>query len=331
MTDLLARGTFAEPARQRPVSISVVISAYTDQRWTQLGDAIASVENQACPARELVVVVDSNAPLLQRLQAARSDVIVVPNTHRPGLAGARNSGAEHCTADVIAYLDDDARADPGWLRELTRAYEADGLLGVGGQITPEWATVRPRWFPAEFDWVVGCTYRGMPTSPEPVRNPIGANMSILRTVFDAIGGFREELGRLEETEISIRARKHFPDRVWLHWPAALVHHQVSPERERWNFFLRRCHNEGLAKATMVRITSREAGLASERRYVRRVLPAGVLRGVQQGLQGDHDGLRRSGAIVAGLGATVLGYARGLARLHRGGSGAPEIPRRGHTP
>jgi hypothetical protein len=58
----------------------------------------------------------------------------------------------------------------------------------------------------------------------------------------------------------------------------------------------------------------EDGLASERAYVTRTLPSGVLTGLSDAAHGRPDGLRRAGAIVAGLGFTVAGYVRGrLAR------------------
>jgi hypothetical protein len=44
----------------------------------------------------------------------------------------------------------------------------------------------------------------------------------------------------------------------------------------------------------------------------RTLPAGVLRGVRDGLRGDLAGLSRAAHIVAGLVLTASGYAAGTA-------------------
>jgi hypothetical protein len=55
---------------------------------------------------------------------------------------------------------------------------------------------------------------------------------------------------------------------------------------------------------------REAALASERSYVTRTLPGGVLRGLRDGLRGDVAGLLRASAIATGLTMTVAGYLRG---------------------
>jgi cellulose synthase/poly-beta-1,6-N-acetylglucosamine synthase-like glycosyltransferase len=112
-------------------------------------------------------------------------------------------------------MDEDATAAPDWLERLTHGYDSDEVLGVGGTIDPLWLTGRPAWFPAEFDWVVGCTYRGLPETANRVRNLIGCNMSFRREVFQQVGGFRSGIGRIglrpvgcEETELCIRLNQH---------------------------------------------------------------------------------------------------------------------------
>jgi hypothetical protein len=159
---------------------------------------------------------------------------------------------------------------------------------------------------------------------------IGANMSVRREVFDALGGFSENLGRLEETDFCIRGSLRFPAGRWLYLPAALVSHSVTPQRSTWRYFRKRCYNEGLAKASMVAGTGHRAGLESERRYVRWVLPSGVVRECLRGLRGDPGGPARAAAIVAGLSYTAAGFAKG--RLRRILTRVPHgIPRRGDTP
>ena len=124
------------------------------------------------------------------------DVIVTDNQQQQGLSGARNAGVAVAGGEVVAFLDDDATAAPDWLERLAAGYADPDVLGVGGAIEPVWSTSRPRCFPEEFDWVVGCTYRGLPQTPAPVRNLIGANMSFRRTVLNTIGGFRCDIGRI---------------------------------------------------------------------------------------------------------------------------------------
>lgn len=299
------------------IGFSVVICSYTQERWDRLAAAIASVRDQARPARETIVAVDHCPPLARRLRTAFPDVIVVPSTGRPGLSGARNAGLARATGDVVAFLDDDATAARDWLERLAEGYKADDVVGVGGAVLPAWETGRPRWFPAEFDWVVGCTYTGLPLGQAPVRNLIGANMSFRREVFELVGGFTEGLGRLgtrplgcEETELAIRIRQRRPGARLLYEPSAVVHHHVPRQRARWRYFGARCYAEGLSKAAVSRMVGARDGLAAERHYVRRVLPRAVVAGLVPVGAGPHPGVRPAATVLLGLALTTSGYLRG---------------------
>ena len=298
--------------------VSGVICAYTEARWDGLFAAVESVQRQSEPPREIVVAIDHNPALLERVRAHIPGVIVVENREPRGLSGARNSGLAVAQGEVIAFLDEDAVAAPDWLAQLSAGYENPLVLGVGGAIEPMWLGGRPNWFPEEFNWVVGCTYRGMPQTTAPVRNLIGCNMSFRREVFEAIGGFRNGIGRVgtrplgcEETEFCIRANQHWPQNLLLYQPWAQVYHRVPTSRARWGYFLSRCYAEGLSKALVSQLVGAGDGLASERTYTLRTLPQGVVRGaVDTFLRRDPTGLARAGAIIAGLAFATAGYLMG---------------------
>jgi glycosyltransferase involved in cell wall biosynthesis len=266
-------------------SISVVICAYADGRWENLVHAVESTRAQAAPPLETIVVIDHNPRLLERASQLAEDgnrVRVLANAELPGLSGARNTGADAAAGEVVAFLDDDAFADTEWLEQLGRHYADPQVLGVGGSVEPVWLAGRPRSFPPEFDWVVGCTYRGHRETTGPVRNLIGANMSFRRHVFRDIGGFRSDIGRVgtrpvgcEETEFCIRSARRWPESMIVFEPAARVWHTVPAVRGGWSYFLDRCYSEGLSKAIVRRVAGSPRGLSSERRYVLRALPGGA--------------------------------------------------------
>jgi GT2 family glycosyltransferase len=290
------------------LEISVVICAHDTARWHELQAAVSSLERQALQPREVVVVVDHNEGLLHRARAGLRRVIVVENTQVPGLGGARNSGIAASSGSIVAFLDDDAVASPGWLSVLGESYRDPDVAGVGGSIEPAWERERPAWLPPEFDWVVGCSYLGMPETLSEVRNLLGCNMSFRRDVLDHLGGFRLGYG-CDETEFCIRLRQRWPARKLLYVPEAKVFHHVPRSRTGFQRFLKRCYFEGGSKAVVSRLVGTRDGLSSERRYTRAVLPAGIRRGVVDFIRhGDVYGLARGGAIVAGLGSTAVGYA-----------------------
>ncbi len=311
------------PARRRarsvrPLAVSVVICTYTEARWKGLLEAVASVDRQTQAPLETIVVIDHDSELLARATAALPDVIVIGSTAERGLSGARNSGVAAASGEIVAFLDDDAVADDAWLEELSRVYDDPDVVGAGGVARPRWeGGTAPRWLPEEFYWTIGCSYRGLPTETAAIRNPIGANMSFRRVVFDRIDGFSCAIGRVgstplgcEETELSIRARRAYAGAVVLHVPGAQVEHTVPAERCGWAYFCSRCWAEGLSKALVTEEVGSADALSSEWTYTLKTLPTGVLRGLMDGLRGDPAGLRRSGAIVIGLLVTMAGYARG---------------------
>lgn len=306
--------------------ISVVICAYTENRWAEILLAVESVRRQVVKAWETILVVDHNPTLLSRLVAAMPDVLVIENTSERGLSGGKNTGVATASGEIVAFLDDDAVADPEWLRYLVAAYDDPAVAGAGGLTVPKWQISRPRWFPEEFDWTVGCTYVGMPTSPSPVRNLMGGNASFRRSVFAVAGIFDTHIGRsgakrplgCEETEFCIRLRQRMPESVLLFENRAVIHHLVPAERCRFTYFRSRCFAEGLSKAQVAASVGMADGLSSERRYASSTLPRGAARGVAAALRGDAWGLARAGAIVAGLSAAAFGYAVGyVAKARRG--------------
>ena len=299
-------------------NVSVIICAYTQYRWAELVNAVESVQRQSTPPDEIIIAVDHNQQLLECVRAHISGVVVVENSETRGLSGARNSALSVARGEVIAFMDEDAVAAPDWLEQILAHYEAPKVIGVGGAINPLWVTRRPAWFPDEFDWVVGCTYRGMPTSTLPVRNLIGCNMSFRREVFQAVGGFTNGIGRVgtrpvgcEETELCIRASHHWPHTLFLYEPLARVQHRVPPSRTTFGYFCSRCYSEGLSKALVAKLVGAQSGLASERSYTLRTLPRGVSNGVKDVIiRRDPAGLARAAAIVAGLAITTMGYIAG---------------------
>lgn len=304
---------------------AVVVSTYDEKRWDDLVACLISLGEQTATPAETIVVVDHNETLLERAAAAFPAATVIANERPRGLSGARNTGAGRARAEVIAFIDDDARAEPDWLERLGECFEQPGTVGAGGALLPRWEDGESRWLPTEFYWVIGCSYTGLPTGRAPVRNPIGANMAVRSEVLEQVGGFREgdaggtprELrsrgvvragGNVpDDTDLAIRVSQQRPGAVWLYEPRARVLHTVTAERTTLGYFLRRCFEEGVGKASLARLVGAEQGLASERRHAALVLPRALLRELGALLRGDGWAAARGLAVLAGTACAAAGF------------------------
>jgi glucosyl-dolichyl phosphate glucuronosyltransferase len=303
-----------QPPGTAAPTISVVICAFTMERIDRIAAAIESLRAQTVPTHEIVLVIDHSPELEAECRRRWPELNLMPNGEQQGLSGARNTGLAAASGEVVAFLDDDAMAAPDWIERLGAAYADPAVLGAGGTVRPQWETGRPRWFPAEFDWVVGCTHSGMPRQLEPVRNLVGANMSFRREALVEAGGFRHELGRIgkipagcEETDLCIRINHRHPEATILYDPAASVGHYVPSARGQLSYYASRCRGEGRSKAILAALVGSDSGLEAERSYVRRTLPLGFLRGLGDTARGDRGGVERAAMLVVGLANTTYGY------------------------
>lgn len=335
-------GAQAEAERSRAardeLTASVVVCAYTLERLALTVGSVRSALGQTPRPNDVVLVVDHNDLLAERLRRELRDEIasrtltVVPNEGRRGLSGARNSGIAAASGEVVAFLDDDALAEPGWIGALLDAFTAPDVLGAGGLAHPVWSGgSAPAWFPAEYHWVVGCSYEGM-TRRGPVRNVLGCNMAFRRDLLVELGGFDGAVGRVgtlpvgcEETELCIRARRARPGGRIVALEEAVVRHHVSADRRSPRYFLRRCYHEGRSKAVLLGLSDGEA-VASERAYATRTLPRAFARALADGL-GSHRpraSLGRALAIGGGLVAAGIGFVHGLLIDRLGGRPAETV-------
>jgi glycosyltransferase involved in cell wall biosynthesis len=303
----------------RPPRVSTVVACHDVRRWRSLVAAVGSLRDQVGVEAEVIVAVDNNHVLYDKLRAEDLADRVVLNEGPKGASVTRNAGAALAASSIIAFLDDDARADRGWLGALVSSFVDGDVAGAGGLVAPAWLGKRPAWFPDEFGWVVGASFTGMPSDTAVVRNVWAENMAIRREVFRGIGGFRATFGKVgsvsqpEDTELCIRATAAFPATRWIYEPRAVVHHEVPEQRSSFSFFLRRCQNEGRGKANLARLLrtqgTTDGRLHDENRYVKSVLPRSAV-GYLRGSLKDPKNSLRFGALTLGISSAAVGYVRG---------------------
>jgi glycosyltransferase involved in cell wall biosynthesis len=306
----------SEPSVFGSLSVSVVICAYTAQRWHMLGEAVASVRNQSQPAAELIVCVDHNPELAERCRRAWGNpsgdrtppITVLENKYEGRLGSARNTGYEVATGDIIAFLDDDAVADVDWLKYLINPYQEPDVVAVGGAPLPVFETARPPWFPPQLDWVFGCYYQGLPTELAPVDRLIGASMSARREALVQIGGFHSD--NHDDMDMCHRLAHELPDQTILMEPRAIVCHNVVAERVTWRYLWRRCFFVNRGKVKAFDDMGSAASMKADVEFVARSLRRSAVDCGHDLRRGDVYGIARLAVLIVSVALAAAGNLAG---------------------
>ncbi len=273
------------------------------------------------------MVVDRNEQLLERARRQWPHVTIIANALQAGVSGNRNTGILHTRTPVIALLDDDACARPGWLAAMTAPLSDPTVIGTGSRIIPQWEAARPAWFPDELLWAVVGTSKS-DSECTTVRNVWSASMAMRRDVFDAAGGFRLGFGktgdrsRPEDTDLCLRMSRVSSGR-WVFVPDAVVDHMVPAERATFRSVVNRCYHEGRGKVELARVTGDRAAFLVERNYMRKVVPRSVATGFSDALHG-HGAVHALRAMVLMIGAFGAVFGAGLELIHHRRS-YPQVP------
>jgi glycosyltransferase involved in cell wall biosynthesis len=307
-------------------AVSVIICCYTEERLQDIREAIASVQAQTRTPDEIIVAVDNNKFLYERLAAEYrgQQVKLVLNDAVRGLSATRNAGITAAGGELVAFLDDDAVAEGDWLENLLAPFDDPLIVAAGGQANLRWVKSRPAWFPEDLDWVVGGSFIGLPLDQRAVvQNPHGHNMCFRKEVFATVGMFDCSVGRVgkgaqagEEAELCLRIKRHLPDRKIIYEPSSLIRHKVPGSRGCWKYLVHRSYQEGICKARIHQLNRLYAvqPLSRETAYLRylfiRAIPSRLLRFWNSGA------LAQVTAIVVCVAATGTGYLRGRWWLRR---------------
>jgi GT2 family glycosyltransferase len=179
----------------------------------------------------------------------------------PGVAHARNAGIQAARGRLVAFMDDDAIADPGWLESLLAAFDQhrESLLAVGGPVRALWGRAPSRWLRGHLLTFLSLVDYG--PEPRALRIPheplFGCNIALSRETALAIGGFRPSLGRvgsrlLSGDEVDLQVRLHGAGGRVYYEPKASVGHRIAAERMTRRWFLRRVFSQGVSDAVLAR-------------------------------------------------------------------------------
>jgi glycosyltransferase involved in cell wall biosynthesis len=301
------------------MQVSVVVCTYAMERYEAFTETVESVLAQTYDPLEVVLVVDGNDAVYERVQADFCDaenVVCHNNDENRGISYSRTKGAELAAGEVVAMIDDDAVAHDDWIENLVAVYEETDAVAVGGDVRPDWQTEKPDFFPAEFYWLVGCVEPGFAADGEEIRNGYGSNISFRRDVFLEAGGYDTHTGRrgdkhiqAHEAPVCIRIRELTGKGV-IYTDGAVVDHKLFDYRGDFDWLVARSFWQGYSKRVMSLLYPDEDG--DETDYLRLLFLDRVPRRVK-GLwtKPSAAAVLQILAIVVFTGAVGLGYLYAL--------------------
>lgn len=258
------------------MQVSVVVPTYSLDRYPDFCDCVDALLEQTYDDIEIVVIVDGNEAVYQRVcqDYGDKDAVVSYLSHDDaGPLKRGNMGVIQSSGDIVALTDDDAVPEKDWIEQLVDTYERNDAIAVGGQMTADWVVGKAEYIPEEFYFLIGVTHRGFPTTEQEVRNTFGANLSFKRDVFMKLGGIK--LGGIDpssvqgrETEFCARLRRIYDEGV-IYNPDATVSHKIYQYRTEPKWLLERAFWQGYSKRAMETLVPESSDEESEQ--LRRLL------------------------------------------------------------
>jgi len=253
--------------------ISAVLCSYNRARF--IIKAVDSIFNQDFDKSLFeVIVVDNNSTdgVLDRLAQYKADHPAYNFSYytesNQGVAWVRTRCAKEAKGEIVAYLDDDSMAEPGWLKGIVDFFDQhQDVYSVGGKITPYFLTGIPDWYSKYFFGLVGSFDQGPKVKQlTGERYPCGANMAFRKKVFDEIGYFNHDLGRkgtglLANEEKEIYKRILAAGHKVYYLPYVAVMHAVESNKFDKNYVRR--HSRGIGGGERLRLKGNNAALVKK--------------------------------------------------------------------
>jgi len=177
--------------------VSIVIPTYN--RTRELERCLHSLFTLDYPAHCLEIIVvddtstDETSSMLRRMAqeaAARGlEMRAVRHEQRQRVGISRNTGTQAAQHELIAYIDSDCIASPGWLKELVPAFRDTRVAAVGGMIR---AYDRQSLL-GRYEDVRSSLFMGMQPQQARLEGPLTylptANMLLRRAAWQQLSGF----------------------------------------------------------------------------------------------------------------------------------------------
>ena len=238
----------------------LTVAICTFNRSMILPRALDSVRNQTRTSDDFEILVvdngstDRTRDVVAAVQSEDSRVRYVVEP-RAGISHARNCALAEGRGEYLAFIDDDAWADPEWLENLLAPIQSirPAPECVVGPVSLVWEGKRPEWFPDRFESLL-CRY-DMGAAPRFLDRGnylLTTNSLFHRRTLLELGGLRTDLGHKGKALLGGEDNEIFQRLVAngyrvFYQPTARVYHPVPKARQTRRYLLRRLFWDGASQ------------------------------------------------------------------------------------
>lgn len=187
-------------------TVDIVIPAKNESK--HLAECLEALMGQSYTRKLLNVYLIDNGSTDRTLDIARSYPVQVLSQTQGTLAGLRNTGIQAGTGALIGFLDAHCIPEKGWVLSMVEAFLREPLLGAcQGAFDFQYENPRVRELNRRY-----AEERGYGLSDDGMLRDKGnaypwmmsGNCMVRREALEAVSGFREDLHRCEDVELSWR-------------------------------------------------------------------------------------------------------------------------------
>ncbi len=192
---------------------------------------------------ELIVVDnDSRDGSVEKIRAAVPSAVVIDAGSNTGFAGGCNLGVSHARGEYVAFINNDARPHPGWIRAAVEAFDSDQTIGAVASKVLDWSGELIDYADGSLTWY-GMGYKREAEKPDSAAFDVpkdvlfgtGAAMFVRASLYRSVGGFDERFFMFYE-DVDLGWRLNILGHRVRYVPTSLAYHRHHVTMKKFGNF-----------------------------------------------------------------------------------------------
>ncbi len=178
------------------MEFSIIVPTYNEEKYIER--CLHSIEHQDYKRTEFEIIISDAHSTDRTLDKAQQYADKIISNDRRGIAFGRNAGTQNVCGDILVFIDADAVLSLDFLFQCHQTFQNSNIVGMTGIAEPNDGGILQRFtYRSTYCLVRIFHLFGLSLFP-------GICVAYRREAFKLIGGFREDLGIVEDLDLSRR-------------------------------------------------------------------------------------------------------------------------------